>query len=584
MVSFLRKIGALGLIMALVLGAFLIPAGAEDSRAVDYSLSKDDPSGDSYGIQGFEDSDVAADADILQVTSTISDNNIVLEMKVSGTIHVSGSIYFDGYLFNIDINGDDTMDWLAGAYSYANAGGTNAQLQDDEGNFENFHYLENATGDETDTVTIQFPLSYISNVETIDSWNIYGKANVVKTGTSYSYEDLAPDDGFTDTGGGNGGGEEPTKNEEIFIHILNPETDEKIPAGGMTDTYRIEGEVTPPLGDTIAQMNYRIIDPLDSGWQTVQDDSGGGTFSKWYGEMSTSTDSGSRILNDGKNTLEVKATTLSGDYNTATVIFYFNSDEVDTDRDGDGMPNDYEDANGLDPDDASDADEDADGDGYKNYVEYKEGTDPNDAADHPEGGGSGYDPTAEEPTDKVIKVSISTAKWVVKDLGDDLVKYDISITGTTSGVKYCELLMVPYYNGVANAEDDWMEPFDWEDEAGQKDAMKDFGYTAFWFKSTSGDDWKTWEYKITGEVNTSDIGGDDDIDDTEPDKVMVYVRAYSDTSGNNWNQASKEIKISTGGDSDKDDDKDESPGFEAVFTIIALAVVVMISRVYYRRR
>jgi len=50
------------------------------------------------------------------------------------------------------------------------------------------------------------------------------------------------------------------------------------------------------------------------------------------------------------------------------------------DDDGDGLPNDWEEANDLDPDDPSDADEDFDMDGASNRDEYLAGTDPNDDA------------------------------------------------------------------------------------------------------------------------------------------------------------------------------------------------------------
>jgi hypothetical protein len=49
------------------------------------------------------------------------------------------------------------------------------------------------------------------------------------------------------------------------------------------------------------------------------------------------------------------------------------------DRDGDGMPDDWEVQHGLNPDNASDAATDADGDGYTNLQEYLAGTDPRDA-------------------------------------------------------------------------------------------------------------------------------------------------------------------------------------------------------------
>src|SRR4051812_40146299 len=48
------------------------------------------------------------------------------------------------------------------------------------------------------------------------------------------------------------------------------------------------------------------------------------------------------------------------------------------DRDGDGMPDVWESANGLNPDSAADAATDLDGDGISNLAEYQSGTDPRD--------------------------------------------------------------------------------------------------------------------------------------------------------------------------------------------------------------
>ena len=53
-----------------------------------------------------------------------------------------------------------------------------------------------------------------------------------------------------------------------------------------------------------------------------------------------------------------------------------------SDRDHDGLPDDYEIASRLDPDDPTDANKDADGDGMTNRQEYLAGTDPRDATSY----------------------------------------------------------------------------------------------------------------------------------------------------------------------------------------------------------
>ncbi|MCP5522620.1 MAG: lamin tail domain-containing protein [Verrucomicrobiales bacterium] len=55
-----------------------------------------------------------------------------------------------------------------------------------------------------------------------------------------------------------------------------------------------------------------------------------------------------------------------------------NSGDANPDRDGDGMPNVWEELHGLNPDWAGDALLDGDGDGLSNLAEYQAGTDPND--------------------------------------------------------------------------------------------------------------------------------------------------------------------------------------------------------------
>ena len=55
----------------------------------------------------------------------------------------------------------------------------------------------------------------------------------------------------------------------------------------------------------------------------------------------------------------------------------------DSDDDNDGMPDTFENANGLNPTDATDAGRDADNDGFSNLQEYQAGTDPNDGGSSP---------------------------------------------------------------------------------------------------------------------------------------------------------------------------------------------------------
>jgi len=62
--------------------------------------------------------------------------------------------------------------------------------------------------------------------------------------------------------------------------------------------------------------------------------------------------------------------------------YTFSPDQVPSDRDLDGMPDDWEEKYNLDPSSASDSSQDADQDGYTNIEEYLNGTNPRQKVDY----------------------------------------------------------------------------------------------------------------------------------------------------------------------------------------------------------
>jgi len=97
---------------------------------------------------------------------------------------------------------------------------------------------------------------------------------------------------------------------------------------------------------------------------------------------------------------------------------------MDADSDNDGMPDGWEQENGMDPTDPSDAQEDPDGDGMTNQEEFEAGTDPNNADTDGDGltdseeGQMGTDPTEEDTDQDGIPDGIDPDPLVYNDRYD----------------------------------------------------------------------------------------------------------------------------------------------------------------------
>jgi hypothetical protein len=94
------------------------------------------------------------------------------------------------------------------------------------------------------------------------------------------------------------------------------------------------------------------------------------------------------------------------------------------DYDGDGIPNDWEFGNGLNPLDLEDAAEDPDGDALSTYAEYRLGTDPHDADTDGDGSSDGEEfSSGTDPSDArwtpiehpVLRVGAATVGFTVEE-------------------------------------------------------------------------------------------------------------------------------------------------------------------------
>lgn len=145
----------------------------------------------------------------------------------------------------------------------------------------------------------------------------------------------------------------------------------------------------------------------------------------------------------GSNTISGTASLLQTDTSTGNNTATFNF-TVANDTDGDGIPDAYEIANGMNPNDPNDAALDFDGDGMTNLQEYRAGTDPRSASSNmvivsvARNGTTGADVTFHSVSGKNYRLmrrdALDTGAWTqvgstIVGTGADLTVNDAAATG-----------------------------------------------------------------------------------------------------------------------------------------------------------
>ncbi|MBF0371721.1 MAG: hypothetical protein HQL52_19980 [Magnetococcales bacterium] len=174
------------------------------------------------------------------------------------------------------------------------------------------------------------------------------------------------------------------------------------------------------------------------------------------------------------------------------------------DRDGDGLPDSYEEDYGLDPDNASDVEEDLDGDGFSNFDEFLDFTDPSDpsaAADY-------WNPELD-----VITLENNSIVLVVPDLIGGASDYG-------AGMWAVEVQVTDRLGNFLS----------------ERNSYQYWSSTEVWLDATTDSDWSTWRFEFDdnlwapGEIYSVTVKATD-LNGNETETNLLFLYSYT---GSQW--------------------------------------------------